>query len=711
MALTRAHLSLTTVAVFFLVLFAARDARSADSEFLFEASTKTMEERVELSDMVVSAYGPQRGWVSLNVGTDEKWPGMRLHAEGKNRWDISAWSALEIDVKNPSDTALTVHLRIDNPFGTGGRKKPWTTDKTVVAPHSTTTLRAKIRRQQRLRPTLEGMQRYPQGLDRAGIDPGKVSSVLLFLQRDQTPRTFLVGPLRATDPYRQSAWEQLKSKDFYPFVNEFGQFQHAQWDTKVRSLGQLAAQRASENRDLERHPAADNVCPYGGFKDGPQLSATGHFRVALHAGQWWFVDPDGCLFWSHGLGVVRHASPTIIDGREVYFPDAISADGNDSTFHGEHKDAQGNTHRTYDFAQANLRKKYGPRWRSKMVGRISQRLGSWGFNTYGLWSEPQLARAGTHAYTDWVYYRSPTIIGSRRTGELVDMWHDRFATNVRRAASKLTELNDDPWLLGVFVDNEMRWGDARSFIDAVLRSPKEQPARQRLIDFLRQHYKDVGALNDAWSLKLSSFDKLSHTHLKNWSAAHGQSADAFFALSAEHYYRQIAAVIRQHAPDKLYLCSRFNGRFVIPERAAAKFCDVLSYNVYRHSVANFTTADAINKPVLISEWHFGAMDSGMFGAGLVAVDTQAARAAAYVDYAQGALSNPQIVGAHWFQYRDEPLTGRALDGENFQIGFVDVADTPYSELIGASRQIGRSMYAVRAPTGSAVVSERPQTDR
>ncbi|MPM75719.1 hypothetical protein SDC9_122713 [bioreactor metagenome] len=53
-----------------------------------------------------------------------------------------------------------------------------------------------------------------------------------------------------------------------------------------------------------------------------------------------------------------------------------------------------------------------------------------------------------------------------------------------------------------------------------------------------------------------------------------------------------------------------------------------------------------------------------------------------------------MVGAHWFQLRDQPLTGRS-DGEGYQIGFVDIADTPYREMIRTSRDIGEHMYRYR----------------
>ena len=44
-----------------------------------------------------------------------------------------------------------------------------------------------------------------------------------------------------------------------------------------------------------------------------------------------------------------------------------------------------------------------------------------------------------------------------------------------------------------------------------------------------------------------------------------------------------------------------------------------------------------------------------------------------------------------FQYVDEPLTGRTLDGENAHIGFVTVADLPYENLIGSAMDANLSV--------------------
>ena len=84
----------------------------------------------------------------------------------------------------------------------------------------------------------------------------------------------------------------------------------------------------------------------------------------------------------------------------------------------------------------------------------------------------------------------------------------------------------------------------------------------------------------------------------------------------------------------------------------------------------------------------------MLHTGLVETSDQAARATAYRNYVRGALANPAIVGTHWFQFCDQAVTGRG-DGENYQIGLLDVCDTPYAETIEACREIGAEMYRHR----------------
>jgi hypothetical protein len=172
---------------------------------------------------------------------------------------------------------------------------------------------------------------------------------------------------------------------------------------------------------------------------------------------------------------------------------------------------------------------------------------------------------------------------------------------------------------------------------------------------------------------------------------------AFATKTAEQYFRVCREAVKEVAPHNLYLGCRFawvNDRAV---RAAAQYCDVLSYNLYQDSVAAFRLPAGIDVPVLIGEFHFGALDRGLFHPGLRQVADQRERGRAYQRYVRGALANQFLVGTHWFEFYDEATTGRG-DGENYQIGFVDVCDTPYPETLAGCREVGAALYRLRAGT-------------
>ena len=113
-----------------------------------------------------------------------------------------------------------------------------------------------------------------------------------------------------------------------------------------------------------------------------------------------------------------------------------------------------------------------------------------------------------------------------------------------------------------------------------------------------------------------------------------------------------------------------------------------------HSVADFKNPGG-DKPLIIGEFHFGALDRGLFHTGLVPMENQAPGREAYRTMCSAALKHPQFVGTHWFQWHGRADNGRVCDEENYQIGFLDVADTPYAETIAASREMGAGLYRRR----------------
>ena len=70
--------------------------------------------------------------------------------------------------------------------------------------------------------------------------------------------------------------------------------------------------------------------------------------------------------------------------------------------------------------------------------------------------------------------------------------------------------------------------------------------------------------------------------------------------------------------------------------------------------------------------------------GLVQAMNQAERGVAYSYYVEHAAEHPAIIGTHWYQWIDQPATGRR-DGENYNIGWIDVTDRPYPELVAAAK--------------------------
>jgi len=85
----------------------------------------------------------------------------------------------------------------------------------------------------------------------------------------------------------------------------------------------------------------------------------------------------------------------------------------------------------------------------------------------------------------------------------------------------------------------------------------------------------------------------------------------------------------------------------------------------------------------------------MYNPGLIHAEDQQDRGVKYQTYMNSVIDHPYFVGAHWFQYIDSPLTGRAYDGENYNVGFVSVTDIPYKPLVDAALEVNQQLYQRR----------------
>jgi len=639
----------------------------------------------------------------VETGHRQDWPGVTLRAP-EGRWDLTPYSAVAVPVENTGTNGVTVYCRLDNP-GADGTDHCLTRSVTIDAGGRDAILvELKRTSEGQLNGKLFGMRGYPAaGGGRGAIDPSNVTQLVIFVSRPQNDHRFELGAIRATGTYTPPTAFVTDADPFFPFIDTFGQYRHKDWPGKTGSVDDLRARRNEERQELASQGGAADWDQYGGWAGGPRPKATGFFRTEKYEGKWWLVDPEGHLFWSHGIDCVRMLDATPVAERESWFADFPGQQAEFASFIIPSAQAlkghyAGGSSRCFSFAGANLKRKYGPDWQQVYPETIHLRLRSWGLNTIGNWSDEAVRLRRRTPYTDTIGSHGAAIIAGSEGywGKFPDVFDPGFREALRREmAAKKGKSAGDPWCLGYFSDNEMSWGDEVSLALAALASPASQPAKRAFIARLREQYAEIAGLNTAWGTPYASWDALKESVIKPDRAKAAGDLRVFYQQTAEQYFRTVREVITEVAPHQLYLGCRFAWVNAHAAAVATKYCDVVSYNLYQRSVANFRFNGGADVPLIVGEFHFGALDRGLFHTGLVPVENQAARAAAYTTYVRGALQHPQIVGTHWFQYQDEPTTGRVYDEENYQIGFVDIADTPYAETIAASRAVARNLYRLR----------------
>jgi hypothetical protein len=569
---------------------------------------------------------------------------------------------------------------------------------------------------------LVGMRGKPGVSDK--IDPAGVTQLLLVAYDPKTDHTIEVDNIRA-----EGELMTLDAETFFPFIDKFGQFIHADWPGKIRDEKDLKKRVEIEKKDLENHPGPRGWNRYGGWKNGPQLEATGFFRTEKHKGKWWLVDPEGRLFWSLGIDCVRFdgedtywCNGTVLTERKHYFKDIPELDSPFGRFYGKYPSVPSGYYKgkgtieIFTFSESNLLRKYGKDYEALCVELVHRRLRSWGQNTMGNWSDGRTKALRRTPYVANIeYYSSRKIEGSKGFfGKFPDPFSPDFRRDLRERLDRehvgfmiyswrlgrfvhneeLGGFASDPWCLGIFVDNELGWGNEISLALASLASPPDQPAKIAFLEDLKNKYKEIQDLNDAWGTYHASWnDLLRATETPDEKKA-GPDLRNFYTRIAEEYFRICRGEVKRASPNHLYLGCRFQSCNDRAVRAAAKYCDLLSYNPYTYDVSEYRPPSGIDMPVIIGEFQFGALDRGMFSTRLVRAENQQDRAEKYKSYVQGALRNPFYVGAHWFQYLSISTSGNSY-GVNYQAGFVDICDTPYDEIVQAAREVGDILYEYR----------------
>jgi hypothetical protein len=333
------------------------------------------------------------------------------------------------------------------------------------------------------------------------------------------------------------------------------------------------------------------------------------------------------------------------------------------------------------------------------------RLQAWGFNTVGNWSAESLSDADRVPYTlplSIVGDYTSISTGSDWWGGMPDPFDPRFAMATERAvAIAARDHRDDPWLIGYYADNELAWAgpgdDPKSryaLAYGTLKMTTDVPAKRAFLKQLRDKYRNQAGLSKAWGIELPAWELMEDPGfvppLPNPEHPEIEADFKYFQkVFADTYFKTISDSLKWHAPNQLLLGGRFATSTPEAVASCAQYCDVLSFNMYTlkpQDGYDFAALGALDKPVMITEFNFGSADRGPFWGGVTPVAKEEDRGAAYANFLKQALSEPSIVGVHWFQYLDQPVTGRLLDGENGHFGLVGVTDLPYQGFVETVRK-------------------------
>jgi hypothetical protein len=436
-----------------------------------------------------------------------------------------------------------------------------------------------------------------------------------------------------------------------PLVDEFGQWMLGDWPGKARSLADLKTAWDHESTQLER--GSPDLCQYGGYRKS-EAKGTGFFRVEKIDGKWWFVDPDGHLFLSVGCDVIRPEMVTHVEGRGSLFRELPPASLLNQRIGG----VDGASFLTW-----NLYRRFGEDWRAKWVDFTLRRLDAWGYNTVANWSDPELWKAARKPYAVPLgrWETKVSYLG------LPDVYSEEFVRNADESARRQCESRkNDPWLVGYFLANEPPFPQKELQTVELIRSGPDTATKKALEKWL--------ADGDTRERRKQFID------------------DAF-----DRYVQVTSRAVRKHDPNHLNLGMRSGGHPTEAEIRVARAFDVYSVNIYDYEVSAERMQQITGltgKPVIIGEFHFGTPGRGL-AASLVQVKDQRERGVAYRYYVEQAFAMPGLIGTHWFQWADQPATGR-FDGENYNIGLVDVTDRPYPELIEAMKATHGRLFEVHA---------------
>lgn len=470
-------------------------------------------------------------------------------------------------------------------------------------------------------------------------------------------------------------------------IDDLGQWMPKSWKGKVQDRASCNRilrsldERARRVGDAFAVPGWDR---FGGYS-GKRFAKTGWFHAEKDGRRFWLADPDGNAFLSTGVDCITPGVETRI--------------GPAAPWVGEKQRGA----RSCNYGIANLTEAFGPdNWRSAWERIVKGCLKSWGVNTIGNWSDPELIRSADMPYVlsaDAVSESGFPQTERRLFRDFPDVFSEDYRKASERYAAGLAPYRDDPNLIGYFMRNEPQWAFVYGLdlAEETLANPAPLASRDWLIARLKEQYGEIASLNAAWDTRFAGFDDLRKPLHQAASLSAAAAADLrnYSGILIARYVEIPAAALRRADPHHLNLGMRY-AYITDPGLLSGAACfDVFSINSYQRTPYDQVeqVGKLLDKPVMVGEFHHGALDRGLTAHGIRGVTTQEERGAAYRYYMEQAAKSRYFVGAHYFQFNDQSCLGR-FDGENYQIGLVDVCMQEYAEMTAGMKACHTVLYQV-----------------
>lgn len=482
-------------------------------------------------------------------------------------------------------------------------------------------------------------------------------------------------------------------------VDCFGQSKRKDWEGKTKDLEELRGILRSQAEGDGGYPFED-WSVYGGWKKKRLTEGTGFFSRHKERGRWWLTDPQGYAFFSMGPDCVGPGVDCRIDGVEKWLDWLPGQDeeGYREMFHTWERRRGRRSPRMFSYSKANLYRVFGKNWYEEWEKMMSCQLKKYGMNTLGNWSDGELLGRMKIPYVTSLPEFPSTEISIFR--DFPDVFSQEYQQQAERCAKGLEKRKDDPLMIGYFLRNEPAWAFVDHLVpaDEVLYHPARTACRERLVEFLRERYGSIQALNLAWNSRLESFDDLylQQKDVSKWSEASKRDMGDFSEQMLRAYIEIPVRECRKVDPNHMILGMRWAWISDPLLVTGWENFDVFSINCYAVDPTERIQQIAdlgVDLPVMIGEFHFGALDAGLPATGLEGVKSQRDRGIACRHYCESVAAHPNGVGCHYFQCYDQFVLGR-FDGENYNIGLFDICSRAYTEMLEQIRESAGRIYEV-----------------